>query len=72
MLFKPTVSFQLDLDHLEDVNVQGDPLRLAQALNNLVSNASKFTQAGIVSMTAKSTRIGHTRVRVDFEVSDTG
>ena len=53
--------------------VRGDPTRLRQVLNNLMSNAIKFTDAGTVGI-AVSARPGTTRnsVLLCFEVRDTG
>jgi len=48
--------------------VVGDPLRLSQIVNNLVSNAVKFTAAGVVTVTLK--RAGDERWRL--AVRDTG
>lgn len=51
--------------------VKGDPLRLQQVLNNLVSNAIKFTPSGSVSVTVKRKYSKHTLL-LEFEVKDTG
>ncbi|WP_420471377.1 ATP-binding protein [Brevundimonas sp. FT23042] len=48
--------------------VEGDAVRLRQVLNNLVSNALKFTAEGAVSIAVEA--LGDHRVR--FRVSDTG
>ncbi|SFN34666.1 PAS domain S-box-containing protein [Formivibrio citricus] len=50
----------------------GDPLRLGQVLNNLIGNAIKFTEGGVitVSMRVKSRTEG--RVELEFSVADTG
>ncbi|MFO6424464.1 response regulator [Motilimonas sp. KMU-193] len=63
------------LVHLEpDVpfNFIGDPLRLAQVLTNLTSNAVKFTEVGevVIKVSAKSLASG--AVRLLFSVKDTG
>ncbi len=51
--------------------VKGDPTRLAQVLNNLISNAIKFTAKGSVRLTAqgKTTEQGW---MLTLKVSDTG
>ncbi len=50
----------------------GDPNRLRQILNNLVSNAIKFTVRGEVTLVVKSTRVTKEEVDLIFSVSDTG
>lgn len=51
--------------------VKGDPLRLQQVLNNLISNAIKFTPTGSVSVTVKRQYKKHILL-LEFEVKDTG
>ncbi len=50
----------------------GDPGRLRQVLNNLTGNALKFTEEGEVSIRVKMVPARSEKVRVRFEVSDTG
>jgi len=50
----------------------GDPHRLRQILTNLVSNAVKFTAAGSVSLRVRVAEFRPERVRLRFEVEDTG
>lgn len=51
--------------------VHGDPLRLRQILNNLLTNALKFTAEGTIAMTAaEGQRKG--RPSLEFGVHDTG
>lgn len=52
--------------------IVGDPNRLRQVLNNLISNAIKFTIRGEVSLTIKSMRVTKEEVELVFSVSDTG
>jgi len=50
----------------------GDPLRLAQAVNNLLANAIKFTSAGHVVLSASSTTGSDGERRLRLAVSDSG
>ena len=58
----------------EDVprHLVGDPLRLGQVLLNLLSNAAKFTQLGQILLHIRCLERRGQRVRLGFEVSDTG
>jgi signal transduction histidine kinase len=50
----------------------GDPLRIAQVLNNLVSNAVKFTINGSVTIEVSVMKKNAERASVFFSVKDTG
>lgn len=49
-----------------------DPVRLGQILNNLVSNAIKFTDNGDVTITLRLVELKGNKARVHFSVKDTG
>jgi PAS domain S-box-containing protein len=51
---------------------KGDPLRLQQVLNNLISNAIKFTTEGEIEICCEFEKEFNTYSRVRFEVQDTG
>jgi PAS domain S-box-containing protein len=51
----------------------GDPMRIRQILNNLISNALKFTDSGRVSVAVERVELpGDSRVELHFAVVDTG
>ncbi len=51
--------------------LSGDPTRLAQVFTNLIANAVKFTERGLVAVRATAEPEGD-RVRLCVEVADTG
>jgi len=52
--------------------VAGDPVRLRAALENLIDNAVKFTAQGSVTLAVKAHPATRNRVRLQFEVTDSG
>jgi len=65
------VEFKLDVDKDMFANLYGDELRLKQIINNLLSNAMKFTLQGEVRLTTFCRRDGDV-VWLTIVVSDTG
>jgi len=67
------LKFKLNIDDaLSRKQLLGDPVRLYQAILNLLSNAAKFTKAGTVSLTAKLVSSNDEVAVVCFEVKDSG
>lgn len=62
------------LDYAKDIpdKLLGDSGRLGQVLNNLISNAIKFTKEGVVKFRVSSRKNADSKVLICFEISDTG
>ena len=59
-------------DDLKDMQLLGDPVRLYQAVLNLLSNSAKFTRMGTVSLSALLISSDEKNAVVRFEVEDSG
>jgi signal transduction histidine kinase/DNA-binding NarL/FixJ family response regulator len=69
------IEFKLSVDENIPLSLIGDELRIKQILNNLLSNAFKYTAKGEVSLTiiADYTQRGEKKhIQLVFRVSDTG
>lgn len=66
------VELVLDIQQVSQRFVRGDPHRLRQIFNNLVSNAIKFTSEGSIHITAASEPLTNGQVLVKASVTDTG
>ena len=62
----------VEIDPQLDTIVLVDDVRLIQVLNNLLSNAMKFTEKGYIKLVAKCMRIDNSSMGVGFTVEDTG
>ena len=65
---------RLKLKHDDDAPeiVMGDPVRLSQVLNNLVSNAIKFTHKGEVVIDLQLEELTAHQASISFSIKDTG
>jgi len=63
--------YRLEVAKIPDMLV-GDSIKLSQILMNLLSNAVKFTAQGKVVLSVSSKNIAENKVRLHFEVTDTG
>ena len=66
------IKFVYDFDIESKKLILGDPTRLGQILNNLLSNALKFTQEGLVELKIKKFIGGDNEEFIYFTVRDTG
>ncbi|MCC9662138.1 response regulator [Pseudoalteromonas sp. MB41] len=70
--FDKGLNVYLDTSDLNCENVKTDPLRLTQILNNLISNAIKFTDKGYIKVIVSSERISEDTHNLKVNVQDTG
>jgi signal transduction histidine kinase len=66
------ISLRIEVDKALNTCVVGDATRLSQVLNNLVSNAIKFTHQGSVTLGLSKGEASKTHQFVRFSVKDTG
>ena len=66
------IEFKLSADENMPAMLWGDELRVKQVLNNVLSNAFKYTEAGVVSMSAHAEPVDDKEVMLVFTISDTG
>jgi signal transduction histidine kinase/CheY-like chemotaxis protein len=62
---------ELFKNNVQQTRVLGDPYRITQIMNNLVSNAIKFTQSGSITIEYDLTVLDE-HLRLNVAVSDTG
>ena len=70
-LNKKNVNFSLEVDDNMPDHLHGDVLRLKQALINLLDNAAKYTQQGIVTLKVLYER-EDSDIKISFVIQDTG
>jgi len=66
------INFILEVDENTPLELIGDELRIRQVLNNLLSNAFKYTEKGEVGLSISAENTSADNVLLIFKVSDTG
>ena len=66
------LNLKTNIKGLPDKLIVGDPGRISQILNNLISNAIKFTEQGHVSISLNAGPITNNKTEVTLKVEDTG
>lgn len=59
-------------DEIGHLQVISDEVKLSQVINNLLSNALKFTNEGSVTLSVSIEKVDESSVSILFEVTDTG
>lgn len=71
-LREKSLNMVMDIDPRIPELVLGDPVRLAQIINNLMSNAIKFTDSGFVKLSLKQVSTSKGKISLLFTFEDTG
>jgi PAS domain S-box-containing protein len=67
------LDFNISINHKIPSALIGDPIRIVQILNNLISNALKYTSHGKIDLIInRKELISPSEIRIKFEVNDTG
>jgi two-component system, sensor histidine kinase and response regulator len=69
---KNNIEVLFSIDHEIPKTLIGDPLRLGQVLNNLCSNAIKFTHEGQIILGIEVEALKSESVKIKFSVKDSG
>ena len=71
-LHQKSLDSYLDIAPDVPLDIKGDPTRLKQVIINLLGNAIKFTEQGRVGISVSRMDSSQDRIRLKFEISDTG
>lgn len=66
------LEFHLNIDSSIPSMLCGDEVRIKQVLINILNNSVKYTSTGSVTLSVKCERISINRVRVYYNITDTG
>jgi len=70
--YKKLIEFSYTVDKGVPKTLRGDKARLKQVLNNLISNAIKYTDKGFVKLSVTCKEIDDRSIMLCFEVEDSG
>jgi len=68
---KPII-FSIEVDENMPIDLFGDELRIKQILNNVLSNAFKYTDEGKIEFSVSAEPVNDDNVTLVFRISDTG
>lgn len=62
----------VNIDENVPAIIKGNSIRLSQILMNLISNACKFTENGVITINITADKINNKNSKINFTISDTG
>ena len=65
-------TYKIEINEAIPEKIRGDEVKLSQILMNLISNATKFTSGGVISISVLLNEKNDTNTSVTFIVKDTG
>jgi len=71
-IFEKGIDFEINTDIKVPEYINGDSVKLTQVLTNLISNATKFTQTGKISLYVGVDRQINNDLNLIFKIKDTG
>ena len=69
---KKDLKLELDIDETIPAKYFGDEVRLKQVVTNILTNAAKYTESGIIKFTVKQKQIENDEIELYFSVKDSG
>ncbi|MEM6699310.1 MAG: histidine kinase dimerization/phospho-acceptor domain-containing protein, partial [Bacteroidota bacterium] len=66
------IQFELYIHPKVPQFIKSDPARIRQILDNLISNAVKFTKRGSIKITLSAEKLDDQQIKLHFKVKDTG
>ncbi len=70
--YEKNIDFTVFIDNKIPQKLFGDPIRLSQIINNLLSNAFKFTDGGYISLVSEVIEENGENVKINFKIKDSG
>ncbi|MCL2248180.1 MAG: ATP-binding protein [Oscillospiraceae bacterium] len=67
-----SAAFALDVDENLPICLIGDALRIKQIVNNILSNAFKYTESGTVTLSLGAERVNDDKTTLTITIQDTG
>ncbi|MBP5331948.1 MAG: response regulator, partial [Lachnospiraceae bacterium] len=71
-IVEKNIDFKLSVDNAIPSVLHGDDIRIIQVVTNLLDNAYKFTNTGVIAVDVSHRRLSEDKIELIFSVQDTG